>query len=126
MNPHTDTWRLTVMQADGRPLLTLFVECERPDPSAPRPSESLPPPAAVVTRPSSGSPGPDGDRPMTEPQRRYLFRMLAQQGLDGPQAEQHLKDHFKVTSLNMITRAAASQLIEQLIADRLEGRNGNP
>ena len=126
MNPHTDTWRLTVKQADGRPLLTLFVECERPEPSTPRPSEPAQPPAAVVSRPSSGSPGPDGDRPMTEPQRRYLFRMLAQQGLDGAQAEQHLKDRFKVTALNSITRAAASQLIEQLIADRLEGRNGNP
>jgi len=126
MEHRTDTWRLTVKQADGRPLLTLFVECERPEPPATRPSESAQPPAAVVTRPSSSSPGPDGDRPMTEPQRRYLFRMLAQQGLDGAQAEQHLKDHFKVTSLNTITRAAASQLIEQLIADRLEGRNGNP
>src|SRR2546427_8989248 len=126
MNPHTDTWRLTVKQADGRPLLTLFVECERPESPATRPSEPATPPAAVATRPPSGTPGPDGDRPMTEPQRRYLFRMLAQQGLDGAQAEQHLKDRFKVVNLNAITRAAASQLIEQLIADRLEGRNGNP
>jgi hypothetical protein len=124
MKSRNDTWRLTVKQADGRPLLTLFVECERPEQPEPRPSASAPTQPAVSHSPS-GSVGRDDDRPMTEPQRRYLFRMLAQQGLDGMQAEQHLKNHFKVASVNTISRAAASQLIEKMLADRMEGRDGN-
>ena len=62
---------------------------------------------------------------MTEPQKRYLFRLLAQQGVDGRNAEVHLKQAFQVTALRDVSKAAASQLIEQMVADQKEVRHGD-
>lgn len=61
--------------------------------------------------------GPQGEK-MTEPQRRYLFRLLAAQKVEGKAAEKHLKDYFKVPSLGEISRQAASQYIDQLVKDQ--------
>jgi hypothetical protein len=55
-----------------------------------------------------------GER-MTDPQRRYLFRLLATQGLEGKQAEERLKDHFRVTRLADISRQGASEYIDRLL-----------
>ena len=57
---------------------------------------------------------------MTEPQKRYLFRLLAQQGIDGKAAEGHLKETFQVATLREVSKTTASQLIEQLIASQKE------
>ena len=57
---------------------------------------------------------------MTEPQKRYLFRLLAQQGMDGKAAEAHLKETLQVTALREVSKAAASQLIEQMVATQKE------
>ena len=46
---------------------------------------------------------------MTEPQRRYLFRLLAAQGVEGNAAERHLQEYFRVRQLKEVTRQAASQ-----------------
>lgn len=58
---------------------------------------------------------------MTEPQRRYLFRLLALKGVEGKAAEDQLKEHFKVKALKDIPKAAASQLIDQMVRDAKEG-----
>lgn len=60
---------------------------------------------------------------MTDPQRRYLFRLLAQQGVEGKAAEEHLKEHFTVASLADIPRSEASQYIQQLVAQTKEAGN---
>ena len=52
---------------------------------------------------------------MTDPQRRYLFRLLAAQGFDGKQAEEHLKEHFQVSRLVDVSRQAASEYIDRLL-----------
>ena len=57
---------------------------------------------------------------MTEPQKRYLFRLLAQQGIDGKAAEGHLKEIFQVTTLREVSKMVASQLIEQMVATQKE------
>jgi hypothetical protein len=67
-------------------------------------------------RPAVNGPLPvDPVERITDPQRRYLFRLLASQGLEGRQVEQHLKDHFKVVRLGDIARQAASEYIDRLL-----------
>jgi hypothetical protein len=55
---------------------------------------------------------------MTDPQKRYLFRLLAAQGMQGKKAEEHLRSYFRVARLADISRSAASTYIDQLVKDR--------
>lgn len=77
----------------------------------------------IIAVPPKDPPAPDGNRAdpgehMTEPQKRYLFRLLGAQGVEGKTAEDHLKSYFRVSRLTDITRAAASQYIDHLVKDR--------
>jgi|SRR5713101_9258219 len=116
------TYRLNVTTTEGQPLFTVLItrersEVENPDlPSAPPARVPAPPPGPAL----SGN----GEPRMTEPQRRYLFRLLAQQGLDGKAAEAHLKRAFQVTTLREVSKASASHLIEQMVADQKEAAHG--
>jgi len=79
----------------------------------------------VEVEPMNGNPSPaatksDGPR-MTENQRRFMFRLLAGQKVEGKDAERHLLDYLKVRSLSEITKAQASEYIEQLVADQKDG-----
>ena len=68
---------------------------------------------------SQGSAGQDGQSDpslMTGAQKRYLFRILAERGLDGDKAHQHLKERFGVDSLTEVTKREASSMIEQFWA----------
>lgn len=59
--------------------------------------------------------GGDPDAPMSEAQRRYLFRLLAGLGYQGQAAEDYLYQEFEVRSLQGVTRNQASTLIDQLL-----------
>ena len=61
----------------------------------------------------------DGPR-MTENQRRFMFRLLAGQKVEGKDAERHLLDYFKVRTVAEIGKAQASAYIEELVADQKE------
>lgn len=63
---------------------------------------------------SDTSPGTNGE-PMTYPQKRYLFRLLAERGIEGDAAYEHLKKEFGVNSLQQITKYEASQAIDQML-----------
>ena len=52
--------------------------------------------------------------PMSEAQRRYLYRLLAEQGIRGDGAHSFLKEHFG-TELQAVKRDQASSLIEELL-----------
>ena len=52
---------------------------------------------------------------MSEAQRRYLFRLMAGQGLHKEGAEEHLKDLFQVDALTSVTKVAAMKLIDELL-----------
>jgi len=52
---------------------------------------------------------------MSEAQRRYLFRLLAGQGLQGEDAHEHLKTLFGVESLKGVSKGDASELIDRLV-----------
>jgi len=70
---------------------------------------------ARSTRPAP-KPGGNGDEAlMTEAQRRYLFRLLAGQGLEGEAAQEFLKEHLDVSSLKEVTKAQATRAIDRLL-----------
>ena len=60
--------------------------------------------------------GPAADL-MSEAQRRYLFRLLAGQGLDAEAAHEHLLEQFRVDSLGKVTKAAATRLIDAILGN---------
>jgi hypothetical protein len=73
---------------------------------------------AKPERPAGTNGQPDSGERMSDPQKRYLFRLLGAQGVQGKQAEEHLKSYFKVSRLADITRTAASTYIDQLVKDQ--------
>lgn len=67
-------------------------------------------------RPAAASkPSGHGDEKMTEPQRRYLFRILAGQGLEGEAAHEYLLDLLQVESLKEVSKAKATETIDRLL-----------
>jgi len=63
---------------------------------------------------------------MTEAQRRYLFRLLAGQGLQGDAAHEYLIGHFGVTSLAEVSRVTATKLIDELAGGATGGNGHGP
>ena len=53
--------------------------------------------------------------PMTEAQRRYLFRILAGYGLEGDAAHAYLKDVLGVSKLTGVSKLDATKLIDRLL-----------
>jgi hypothetical protein len=102
------TWRITLKTLDGQPITTFLADQEAVKEGGT---------ARAVPLPNGAG---DDEARMTDPQRRYLFRLLAVQGVDGKQAEAHLKKHFNVSTLRDVSKAAASEYINQLASDRKE------
>jgi hypothetical protein len=57
----------------------------------------------------------NSDSLMTDAQKRYLFRILAEQGFENEKAHQHLKKLFGVDSLQEVGKHEASKMIESLL-----------
>jgi hypothetical protein len=55
---------------------------------------------------------------MTEPQRRYLFRLLAQRGFEGEKAREAILRMFGVEQLNAVTKREASRMIDLVQKDQ--------
>jgi hypothetical protein len=72
-------------------------------------SGTKPQSAAKAANNQSGDEGP-----MTEAQRRYLFRLLADEGIEGDEAHEHLKKLLGVASLKDVTKKQASETIDEL------------
>ncbi|MCZ7601653.1 MAG: hypothetical protein M5R37_02240 [Melioribacteraceae bacterium] len=56
--------------------------------------------------------------PMTDPQKRLLFRLLSHDKLEGDQAHKKLLELFSVKSLSEVSKRDASSMIEQLLEKR--------
>ena len=70
----------------------------------------------------NGGDGTDnGDSSMTIPQKRFLFRLLADQGIEDNEAYKHLKTIFKVSNLTEVSKADASREIEKLLSGQKGG-----
>jgi hypothetical protein len=61
---------------------------------------------------------------MTENQRRFLFRLLAERGLTGDEAHDWLAERFNVESLKEATKQDASDLIEAILSGEVEVEEG--
>lgn len=104
----------------------------RPGPGAPAPRSSRP--ARTSTSPArprgkgsdrpARSNGNGSSEPMTEGQRRYLFRIMAGQGYQREAAEDRLKDIFEVSALSEITKTAAMKMIDELLQPSAPGNGG--
>ncbi|MFZ0928021.1 MAG: hypothetical protein WAN11_05450 [Syntrophobacteraceae bacterium] len=62
--------------------------------------------------------GSQNGEAMTEAQRRYLFRILAEQGIEEDAAFEKLKSLFDVNALKDVTKRDASKMIERLLEDQ--------
>jgi hypothetical protein len=58
---------------------------------------------------------------MTDAQKRYLFRLMADKGIEGDRAHQRLRELFQVDSLKEVSKLEASKMIERLLE---EGKGG--
>jgi hypothetical protein len=65
----------------------------------------------------------DGE-PMTYPQKRFIFRILAQQGVEGDDALAQILKLGQVDSLTEISKLEASRIIENLLEENKGGANG--
>jgi len=85
--------------------------------------------APTTAAPASPNPPSKGNgyaTPMTESQRRYLFRILAGYGIEGDAAHQYLKDKLGVASLAGVSKFEATKLIDRLLKNPpLEVVHGN-
>ena len=63
------------------------------------------------------------DHSMTAAQKRYLFRILAESGIEGDEAHEYLKDLFQVDSLKDVSKLEASKMIERLLEESKGGKN---
>jgi hypothetical protein len=63
---------------------------------------------------------------MSEAQRRYLFRILAEQGIEEDAAFERLKSLFDVSVLKEVTKRDASKMIERLLQEQGGVSDGPP
>ena len=83
----------------------------------------------TVTRTKTPPPEPEGkpsesDDLMTDNQRRFLFRLLAERGVTGDAAHDWLVERFCTESLKEATKQDASDLIEGILSGEVEVEEG--
>lgn len=127
--------QLEIRSATGDLLLTIALAKNgtqrkpEPRPAVPRrePERSVPqqaPRQAVVHKAQGGNgsgTGRDPAEPMTEAQKRFMFRILAEGGIERDQAHEKLKTFFQVRSLKDVSKQEASQGIERLLEEAKGG-----
>ena len=109
---------------DGKVILVLYLydkEIDLEDDQE-KPAEK---PEAKKEKPKTGNPQ-DKESMMTDAQKRYLFRILAERGIEGDKAYDRLKELFQVDTLKEITKLEASRAIESLLSEGKGGTNGVP
>jgi len=70
--------------------------------------------------------GPQNGELMSEAQRRYLFRILAEQGIEGDAAFERLTSLFDVSVLKEVSKRDASKMIERLLEEQGGVSDGPP
>jgi hypothetical protein len=109
---------------DGKVILVLYLydkEIDLEDDQE-KPAEK---PEAKKEKPKTGNPQ-DKESMMTDAQKRYLFRILAERGIEGDKAYDRLKEFFQVDTLKEITKLEASRAIGSLLNEGKGGANGIP
>lgn len=104
-----------VYTSDGSLICRAYLtEREMPDGNGKSPAQQTQP--AKEKEPATGD-------PMTSPQKRLLFRLMATQGKEGETAHDELKKRFRVKSLQDVSKREASRMIERMM--ETQGGNGH-
>ena len=106
--------------ADGKVILVLYLYEEIALEDNPKAKES-PKPDAGKAKPQNSGPSSENP-PMTDAQKRYLFRIMAEKGYENDQGYAKLKELFQVDSLKEVTKLEASKMIERLL-DEAKGES---
>ncbi|MCX6565122.1 MAG: hypothetical protein NTW38_01645 [Candidatus Aminicenantes bacterium] len=112
--------RMEVRTVDGKVILVLYLYEEIALEDQPKAKES-PKPDAGQAKPQNSSPSKENP-PMTDAQKRYLFRIMAEKGYENDQGYAKLKELFQVDSLKEVTKLEASRMIERLL-DEAKGES---
>ncbi len=75
------------------------------------------------TKPQNGNGKDTTEEMMTDPQKRYLFRIMAERGKIGDEAHDELKRLFKVQALKDVTKLDARRMIEELLKKQNTGES---
>jgi len=113
------TKRFELRTPDGKVILVLHLseEVALEDNKKASPQEKQESGKAKPQAPSPQNENP----PMTDAQKRYLFRLMADKGIEGDKAHQRLRELFQVDSLKKVSKLEASKMIERLLE---EGKGG--
>lgn len=107
------TRRMELRTADGKVILVLYLYEEIALEDNPKAKES---PKPDADKAKSQNSGPSSENPpMTDAQKRYLFRIMAEKGLENDKGYAKLKELFQVDSLKEVTKLEASRMIERLL-----------
>jgi len=110
---------------EGRAILVLYLyekEIVLEDSQETKAQKNLREPEKEKAKASSKSKEPL----MTDAQKRYLFRIMADNGIEGDKAHQQLKELFQVNSLKEVTKLEASRMIERLLEEAKGGKDAEP
>jgi len=105
---------IEVRTTDGKPILNLrLIDRE----VIPQDRQDVSSAQSTQAKDSTSQPGSNSadQSSMTDAQKRYLFRIMAEQGMEGDKAHEHLKALFGVDSLQEVSKAEASRMIEHLL-----------
>ena len=126
---------IEVQTPKGEPLFQLRIvesvlsEGEEPvrsqSSASPSPLKSPVPSGGNGTKPQNGNGKTTTEETMTEPQKKYLFRIMAMREKTGDEAHDELKRRFKVNTLKDVTKLEASRMIEDLLKEENDGESAN-
>jgi len=112
--------RLELRTADGKVILALYLFEEIASEDQSKAKESPKPDANNAKLQNNGS--SSENPPMTDAQKRFLFRIMAEKGFENDQGYAKLKELFQVDSLREVTKFEASKMIERLLEES-KGKN---
>ncbi|HUI29698.1 MAG TPA: hypothetical protein VLX91_05740 [Candidatus Acidoferrales bacterium] len=124
---------IEVQTPKGEPLFQLRIvesllsegeDTVKSQPSAnPSTSKSPVPSGGNGMKPRNGNGKTTTEEMMTEPQKKYLFRIMAMREKTGEAAHDELKNLFKVKTLKEVTKLEASRMIEDLLKEENDGES---
>jgi len=108
--------------SDGKVILSLYLY-DKEIPSEDNLEASVNKKTDVKKEKSQKGDPKEDDSLMTDAQKRYLFRILAGNGLEADEAHEKLKELFQVDSLKDVTKVEASNVIEKLLEESKGGKD---
>ncbi len=107
---------LELRTAEGKLIVSLYLVEKEMDPEGKKNWEGNKKPESKPEK-AQGNGSQNGEL-MSEAQRRYLFRILAEQGIEGDAAFERLKSLFDVSVLKEVSKRDASKMIEHLLEEQ--------